>query len=155
MKKKKEEKLLFEVTPDSDGVIRGDVFIIPQSLLFLENCTGGLEHFEQLKRIYHRHLSLKDVLSDEFYVRIQCSSGRTGNWQVFEMPDRECFPDYLPVSIFDNKKEGDVISFNSKWGKIELTLSQKIRGKNEGTFETVLARLIKEAKKYKEKRVEN
>jgi hypothetical protein len=59
------------------------------------------------------------------------------------MPNNENFATYLPASLFKGKKEGDKVVISTKWGEVELTLSQlKYRYRRFGAFEEVMKKLL-------------
>lgn len=150
-----------------DGTIVGHVFIIPNELgsklsnHWWENNPPVCE--EEWRKFKNRqHKNLVNVPEDDYYVQIWCLTPNTenhgSNWNdhyEMVMPENredpeaegECFPKYLPVSLFKDKKEGDSITIQTKWGRVELTLNQlNYRYRRFGRFEDVLKKLLEHIK---------
>lgn len=138
------QKILNQVS--GKEIIRAKVFIIPNTLyskkaIWAKSEEEASEIFDKFVKSQHRDI---DVPVGTQYVQIWVYNGDCDNLCRHHYLNGDDLPEYLPVSLFDGKKEGDVITFNSKWGRVELTLAQKnSRYERFGTFDSVLSALIR------------
>jgi len=132
---------------NNQNQIVGDVFIIPNSPVRANDWDSTIEGAEdqwtRFKNRIHRVINEKE---DEAYVQVWCCTPGEddSNWSCHrEMPDNENFATYLPASLFKNKKEGESVVVNTKWGEVVLTLAQlKYRYRRFGAFEETMKSLL-------------
>jgi hypothetical protein len=133
---------------NNQNQIVGDVFIIPNCPVRESDWDGSFgliakEQWTRFKNRIHRVINEKE---DEAYVQVWCCTPGEddSNWSCHrEMPDNENFATYLPASLFKNKKEGESVVVNTKWGEVVLTLAQlKYRYRRFGAFEETMKSLL-------------
>lgn len=138
------QKILNQVS--GEEVIKAKVFIIPNALyskanIWAETEKEATEIFDKFIKSQHQDI---EVPMGTKYVQVWAYNKDCDNLCRHHYLNGEDLPEYLPVDLFDGKKEGDIVTFDSKWGKVELTLAQKgSRYERFGTFDSVLKTLIK------------
>lgn len=129
--------------------VKGIVFIVPNSLRGVKNVFNPEQIEGKVKTISEKTGKEYDPQTTVL-VEVWAADDQCDNWSChYKRVDGEeiKFPTYLPVDLFEGKKEGDTVTF--KWGKydIELTLNQlDYRYRSFGAFEKVLDDLIDQYK---------
>ena len=133
-------------------VVKGDIFIIPN----MPTTLGEGTLFNKMMRPKLESVGLKNTPDNEVLIQVWVTSSECDNWpnhhgaynNMMGTKD-EMFPGYLPSSLFKDKKEGDVVSFENDTTKFELTCTQKnYRYRAFGSFEKVLSDLLNAYKAY-------
>lgn len=133
-------------------IVRGDIFIIPN----MPTTLGEGTLFNKMTRPKLEAVGLKNTPADEILIQVWVTSPECNNWpdhygaynKMLGTED-EMFPGYLPSSLFKDKKEGDIVSFENDTTKFELTCTQRnYRYRRFGNFEKVFDDLINAYKAY-------
>ena len=146
-----------------ETIIEGNVSIV----LGIDTDTITAENSERYFEIldaYANNSGIKEFRDSKGLVRVRCESLNLGindlsNWAKFgidafvdntvtggellALRDNYRFPSYLPRELFEGRKEGEVVSFASKWGEVCLHLCQdKWQTGNTPPFQVVLNKLF-------------
>ena len=133
-------------------IIKGNIKLILTELKVNVLCPGTLlgedEEFSLICRMYEKSTGIKEFEKTKILIRVSCTTnGWCGeeDWSVGIEPllppktsnrigeyiairDNCRFPSYLPLELFDGKKEGDIVDIDSKWGKFQLRINRNIGG---------------------------
>ena len=146
-----------------ETIIEGNVSIV----LGIDTDTITTENsnrFSEIKNSYAENYGIKEFRESKGLVRVRCESLNLGindlsNWAKFgidafvdntvtagellALRDNYRFPSYLPIELFKGRKEGEIVTFASKWGEVRLHLCQdKWQTGNIPPFHRVLERLF-------------
>jgi len=111
--------------------------------------NSGIKEFKDSKGLVRVHCescnlgigTLSDWAKEGIDAFVPRKSTAVGEWLALR--DNYRFPSYLPIELFEGRKEGEVITFASKWGEVQLHLCQdKWQTGNELQFQQVLERLF-------------
>lgn len=145
-------------------IIEGNVSIV----LDIDSDTiseKNSNRFFEIKNSYAENYRISEFKDSKGLVRVHCESlnlgiGTLSDWakegiddlvprkstavgEWLALRDNNRFPSYLPIELFEGRKEGEVVSFASKWGEVRLHLCQdKWQTGNKLPFHQVLERLF-------------
>ena len=146
-KKKKKNKIM------EKKIVRGDIFIIPN----MPTTLGEGALFAKMMCPKLESVGIKNTPDNEVLIQVWVTSPECDNWpdhhrsynDMMGGTEDEMFPGYLPSSLFKDKKEGDIVSFENDTTRFELTCTQKnYRYRAFGNFEKVLSDLLNAYKAY-------
>jgi hypothetical protein len=120
----------FAMESEKDEIIEGELFIVP---------NNGIYAAQKWPEKSDNQLNLQ---ANDMLVQVCATNDECKNWRdhvYSRLGENQRFPGYLPYRLFNNKKEGDIITLQYMEGKsIVLHLRQLKSRYAYATFENIL-----------------
>jgi hypothetical protein len=123
-----------------------ETFIVPNGWMYVGDLPAYAKEdtLDSIKRTYGLELQDHDVLITLWTVDPEEEGDSNIECHGLNHDSSRRFSHYAPLSLFENKKEGDTVTFSGAYGTFEVKLCQLgYRYRRFGAFEEVLRKQVR------------